>query len=82
MLSKENEQFDEDLARMRKALEEESKNKRKLEQVLRDAARAMKQALTVSRLLAEPLSASVPYEYFFDCAHERGSIMLFADEQC
>ena len=47
MLSKENEQFEEDLTRMRHDLELESKNKRKLEQVLRDAALAMKQALTV-----------------------------------
>lgn len=58
MLSKENEQFEEDLTRMRHDLELESKNKRKLEQVLRDAALAMKQALTVLRACASHLVTS------------------------
>ena len=48
LLSKENEQFEDDLTEMRTQLQEESKNKKKLEQVLRDAAQAMKHALTVS----------------------------------
>lgn len=48
MLSKENEQLDMDLSQTRHDLEFETKNKRKLEQVLREAAAAMKLALTVS----------------------------------
>lgn len=48
MLSKENEQFEEDLSQTKDDLEKEKKNTRKLEKVLRDAAWAMRGALMVS----------------------------------
>lgn len=48
ILSKENEQFEEDLSRVKQELEEERKNKQKLERVLRDSAMSLKAALMTS----------------------------------
>ena len=50
-MSKENELLEDDLTRYRRELDEEKRNKRKLDKVLRDAAQSLKTALHVSHIL-------------------------------
>ena len=47
MMSKENEQFEEDLTNARNMMAEDGKNRDKLERVLKDTAASLKQALNV-----------------------------------
>ena len=56
MLSKENEQFEDDLKNTRGDLEHQTKDRRKLERVLRDAAGSMQLALSVSHCCSYSLA--------------------------
>ena len=47
MMSKENEQFEEDLTNARNMMAEDGKSRDKLERVLKDTAASLKQALNV-----------------------------------